>query len=102
VPTGWIQVIPDIIDEVDKYNPNSILDIGIGFGKYGVLLREKFELPYERYNKSDWNMKIDGIEAFTGYHNPIHDYVYNHVYYKNVIECIHQLPIYDVVLLIDV
>lgn len=50
----------------------------------------------------DWHIKIDGIEAFASYQNPIHDHVYDKVYYGNVFDCIHQLPQYDVVLLIDV
>ncbi|WP_442597931.1 glycosyltransferase [Neobacillus sp. D3-1R] len=102
MPTSWTESIADILDEVEKYKPISILDIGIGFGKYGVLLRERFELPYQRYYKDDWTIRIDGIEAYKGYENPIHDYVYDHVYYDSVSNCIEKLPLYDVVLLIDV
>lgn len=102
MPTSWIQSIPEILSEVQKYKPKSILDIGIGFGKYGVLLRETMELAEERYEKKDWSIKIDGIEAFKDYHNPLHDYVYDKVYYDTVSNCIEKLPDYDVVLLIDV
>ncbi|MGN8648363.1 glycosyltransferase [Gracilibacillus sp. HCP3S3_G5_1] len=102
MPTSWIQAIPEIMEEVERFKPNSILDIGIGFGKYGVLLRESLELPYERYSKSDWKVRLDGVEAFTNYKNPIHEHVYDKVYYRNVTECIDRLPDYDVVLLVDV
>lgn len=102
MPTSWIQCIPEILSEVEKYKPKSILDIGIGFGKYGVLLRETLELAEERYDKKDWNIKIDGIEAFRNYHNPLHDYVYDKVHYDTVANSIGKLLDYDVVLLIDV
>lgn len=102
MPTSWIKAVPEILEEVKAFNPVSILDIGIGFGKYGVLLREELELPNERYKKLDWHIRIDGIEAFASYQNPIHDYVYDKLYYGNVFDRIHQLPQYDVVLLIDV
>lgn len=102
MPTSWIESIPEILSTIDEFKPNSILDIGIGFGKYGVLLREKLELPYERYNKADWTVRIDGIEAFKDYQNPIHNYVYDKVYYDTIHNCIEKLPKYDVVLLIDV
>ncbi|MBB6449214.1 glycosyltransferase involved in cell wall biosynthesis [Geomicrobium halophilum] len=102
MPTSWYQVIPEIIDQILVDQPQSILDMGIGFGKYGVLLREVFDIPYERYEKNSWSVKIDGIEGFERYRNPLHDYAYNHVYYESIDDLLHKLPVYDTVLLIDV
>ena len=51
MPTSWYQAVPAIIDLVHMDGPQSILDIGVGFGKYGVLLRESIDIPYERYDK---------------------------------------------------
>ena len=42
-----------VLDAILQLNPSSVLDIGCGSGKYGVLLREY--LPKAR---------IDGIEGF--------------------------------------
>jgi glycosyltransferase involved in cell wall biosynthesis len=98
----WMENIPEIISEVSKFQPESILNIGIGFGKYGVLLREKLERSKELNKKEDWNIRLDGIEPFKNYQNPIHDFVYDNVYYDSVTNCIENLPNYDVVLLIDV
>lgn len=102
MPTSWIQAMPKIVEEVEKYKPSSVLDVGIGFGKYGVLLRDALELPYKRYDKEDWIIKIDGVEVFQGYRNPIHEYVYDNVYYENINESIIQFPPYDVVLMVDI
>ena len=102
MPTSWFQAIPDILSLLQREQPRSILDIGVGFGKYGLLIRDILEIPFERYNKQQWICQIDGVEAFEGYKNPIHDYVYNKVFYDDIRNIIHQLPNYDVILLIDV
>lgn len=103
MPTSWYQAVPTIIDLVHMDDPQSILDIGVGFGKYGVLLRESIDIPYERYDKETWHLQLDGIEGFEGYNNPIHDYVYNKMYYGNIFSVLPTLAQnYDTLLLIDV
>uniref|UniRef100_A0A7V4TH12 Glycosyltransferase n=1 Tax=Candidatus Caldatribacterium saccharofermentans TaxID=1454753 RepID=A0A7V4TH12_9BACT len=102
MPLSFVQAIPVIIEQVAHLKPSSILDVGIGFGKYGVLLREALELPYERYARSRWKVKIDGVEAFEGYRNPIHEFAYNRVFYGRIEEILSSLGQYDVILLIDV
>lgn len=102
MPTSWYETIPTILDKVRIEKPTSILDIGIGFGKYGVLLREALDIPFERYEKRDWKIKIDGIEAFKDYQNPIHEYIYDKIYYNTVENVLPSLDHYDVIMLIDV
>jgi len=102
MPLSFVQAIPVIIEQVAHLKPSSILDVGIGFGKYGVLFREALELPYERYARSQWKVKIDGVEAFEGYRNPIHEFAYNRVFYGRIEEILPSLGQYDVILLIDV
>ena len=102
MPTSWYQAIPPILDQIKTESPQSILDIGVGFGKYGLLLRDVLDIPFERYHKQQWQVRIDGIEAFEQYKNPLHDFAYDHVYYGNAMEIIDQLPIYDGILFVDV
>lgn len=102
MPTSWYQSIPNILEQIKKQNPKTILDIGVGFGKYGVLIREVLELPYQRYDKKQWLVKIDGIEAFEKYKNPMYDYIYNKIYYGDAVQIIKRLSKYDCILLIDV
>ncbi|MFS0784361.1 glycosyltransferase [Bacillus sp. 1P06AnD] len=103
MPTSWYQAVPAIIDLVVMDQPKSVLDIGVGFGKYGLLLREAFDIPYERYEKADWHLQVDGIEGFEGYRNPVHDYVYDRMHYGNVFNILPELDQkYDTLLLIDV
>ncbi|MGM9926131.1 MAG: glycosyltransferase [Bacillus sp. (in: firmicutes)] len=103
MPASWYQATPAIVDLVLLDQPKSILDIGVGFGKYGVLLREALDIPYERYEKESWTVKIDGIEGVEAYQNPIHSYVYNEIHYGEIYTVLPKLTqSYDTVLLIDV
>ncbi|RLQ94552.1 glycosyltransferase [Falsibacillus albus] len=102
MPTSFYQAIPEIIEHVRMDGPASILDVGVGFGKYGVLLREVFDIPFERYEKKSWQLKIDGIEGFEGYKNPLHEHVYDQVIYGDVESVIDQMGSYDTILMIDV
>lgn len=102
MPTSWYHVIPRILGRVLVEQPTSVLDVGVGFGKYGLLLRETLEIAEKRYEKSSWKIRIDGIEAFHGYHNPIHEYIYDHIEYKPIEKALTNLGCYDVILLIDV
>jgi 2-polyprenyl-3-methyl-5-hydroxy-6-metoxy-1,4-benzoquinol methylase len=91
------------MDLIINLNPNSILDIGAGFGKYGVLCREYLELWDGREIYDKFTRRIDAVEAFEEYITPIHRFVYNNVYVDNVLKIIDNLKLnYDLVLLIDV
>lgn len=103
MPSSFFGQIPKIMEFVKVENPRSVLDIGIGFGKYGVLCREDLDICYQSYKKENWQIIIDGIEGFEYYQNPIHDYVYNKVYYGLIQDVIKKIrKRYDLGLMIDV
>jgi hypothetical protein len=91
------------MDLVVNLNPSSILDVGTGFGKYGLLCREYLELWDGRENYSQFLRKIDGVEAFENYITPVHEFVYNRVYVKDILKLMNELEFsYDLILLVDV
>ena len=102
MPTSWYQAIPNILTQVRLLNPESILDIGIGFGKYGLLFRDQLEIPFMRYEKNNWKVKIDGVEVFETYHNPVYDFAYDKVYFGDILKIVDTLQNYDCITLIDV
>ena len=51
MPTSWYQAIPSIMEQIEYQRPKSILDVGVGFGKYGLLIRDILEIPYKNYKK---------------------------------------------------
>lgn len=82
--------------------PKSVLDIGVGFGKYGFLMREYLDIRKRRYEKARWEAQIDGIESYAAYITPMHRYLYNNLMIGDVCEMVGTLPAYDLVIMADV
>lgn len=92
----------NLVDDIHKrFGTPSILDIGAGFGKYGMLLRERMDVRFKRYNKEDWVTRIDAVESYKDYINPIYKYVYNTIHHNRIEAIIDNLPNYDIILMID-
>ena len=90
------------MDIVIALKPFSVLDIGSGFGKYGVLCREYLEL-WDGRREYKFLRRIDGVEVFENYITPLHKFIYNNIYTENITELIKKIDYkYDLVLLIDV
>jgi len=101
MPSSHCFQISKIVDRIMQLNPQSVLDVGAGFGKYGVLCREYLEYwgPNAELN---WKRKIDAVEVFPDYITPLHRYVYDNIYQQNVLDIIYKLKDYDLVLFIDI
>lgn len=103
MPSSQHYHISKIMDLIININPMSILDIGTGFGKYGVLCREYLELWDGRHNYSQFLRRIDGVEVFGDYITPLHKFVYNNIYVDDIMEVLDKIETkYDLILLIDV
>lgn len=83
-------------------NVKSLLDVGVGFGKFGVLAREFLDIRLKRYYKEDWVALIDGIEIFMDYTNPIYHYIYNNVFYGDALKMAPFLHNYDIIIMSEV
>src|SRR4028118_1346287 len=102
MPTSDLYNITSIMSVVCHLKPTTILDIGCGFGKYGVLMREYLELWQEKLHPESWKTNIVAIDAFAGYHNPIWDLVYNHVKIGDAKAILPTLGNFDLILIADV
>ncbi len=102
MPTSDVHNIVPILSVIQNLQPRSVLDIGCGFGKYGVLLREYLDVWHERLETEDWQIRLEGIDAFAPYHNPIWDYIYRKVHVGEAQEILPTLPEFDVILIADV
>jgi len=91
-----------MMEHVTKVRPASVLDIGVGFGKWGFLCREYLDINELRYKPQDWKTIIDGCEAFPDYATPVYGYVYNNIFFGDVLERVSSLPNYDLIILGDV
>jgi hypothetical protein len=102
MPSSQYYHISKIMEMIISLKPNSVLDIGSGYGKFGVLCREYLEL-WDGRQKYEFKKRIDCVEVFKEYITPLHRYIYNNIYNANILDLATELHHkYDLVLLIDV
>ena len=101
MPSSQIENISQITQWIADLNPKSILDVGVGFGKYGALAREYTDIRYGRYYPVHWQTVIDGIEVFGKYESPLWK-VYNQVFLSDASKLISSLRNYELILLCDI
>jgi len=107
MPSSRPNLIPTVIHIIRQLRPKSILDVGVGFGKWGHLFREYtdiLESEHEpaRYHRANWQVRIDGIEGFPDYITEMHRFLYNDIHIGNAAQLIKTLPGYDIIFLGDV
>ena len=107
MPSSRAIHVPAILNLVRRLQPESVLDVGTGFGKWGVLFREYTDIiasenEPDRYDKSNWRVRIDGIEGFPEYLTPLHEFVYDQVFVGDMRQVADEVGEYDVIFLGDV
>jgi len=104
MPTSNLRQISGIVEMIAAADPQSMLDVGVGFGKFGVLAREYLELLDGRALYDQWSRRIDGIEIFPDYLTELHDAVYDRIMEGDAADILPTLPNgdYDLILLVDV
>jgi len=91
-------VISDICSKIIEVQPKTILDIGIGFGKYGFLAKE-----YTDIWKDKKEVHITGIDAYEStINNPVAKLIYDKLIHGEINKLIKVLPAYDMVFFCDV
>lgn len=100
--------IPLILHVVIQLRPSSILDIGKGFGKYGMLLHEYLGIDNQRRIDPSRTMVqqsrilVDAVEADPQLMMPHLSHFYNVVHVGNVLRMYKDFPKYDLIMMIDV
>lgn len=95
--SNW-QNISYNIELVRKLNPQTILDVGVGFGRWGMLFREFLEIWEGGRYDGNWQRRIDGIEIFPGYIKDYHRYFYNEIYTENALDFVRETEMkYDLI-----
>lgn len=102
MPTSDHSYITDTITIVRRLKPASILDIGVGFGKWGFLFREYLDVMAGRPFPKAWKTIIHGVEIFPRYCQEYPHFGYDHVYNDNILAIIDSLPQYDLIFASDV
>ena len=107
MPSSRPHTIPVVIHLLRQLKPASILDVGVGFGKWGHLFREYTDIVAAerdppRYERSNWKVRIDGIEGHPAYLTPAHHYLYNQIHIGDALTILPALPRYDLVFMGDI
>ena len=102
MPSSQYYHISKLMHIIIALKPLKVLDVGTGFGKYGILCREYLDL-WDGRQKYEFASQIDGVEVFKDYITPLHHFVYNNIYNDNITAVTSKLEMgYDLVLLLDV
>ncbi len=97
MPIGSFAVVPELVQALLIAQPRSVLDLGLGFGGGGVLVREWLDLGVR-----PWRTHLVGVECWADYRNPVWD-LYDVVYLQTMEQFLeHSRQQFDVVLLSDV
>lgn len=98
--------VPMIVEYMRKVKPNTVLDLGVGFGKIGWLVREYLEAWNDRVLKNQWSINLIGIEIFEDYHKDgLQRLLYDDIIYEDILNIIEIFPIVnriDLICAIDV
>jgi len=100
MPTSRPIALTPVCKYILQRGPKSVLDIGIGFGKWGYLAREYTDVWRNRIYKNEWETVIHGIEGFGKYITPAIEYIYDEIFIGDAFKILPQLGHYDMIICI--
>lgn len=74
MPIGSSSVVPYVVSELLARRPQTVLDLGCGFGWAAAAIRQWLDAGVQ-----PWRTRIEAVEAFSAYRNPawhLYDAVY--------------------------
>lgn len=103
MPVSLLRHIPLQVGAVMDLHPNSVLDVGCGFGIYGALLREYLDVWCAPCEYGEHRTRIDAIEVYEPYITGLHRSVYDGVFVGDALAPDSPLrcSTYDVILILD-
>jgi SAM-dependent methyltransferase len=99
VPSSSLEAAYVVTQAVLRLEPRRILDLGMGTGKFGFLLREQHDFAKDR--KELWITGVEGYEAYVGDHQRL---VYDEIVIDDIVRFVfaYDGEPFDVALLLDV
>lgn len=99
--TSSIGHVRHVMKHVLELRPSSILDVGIGFGRWGFLCREMLDVFNERHSKDQWKVRIEGIEIYEPYIQEHHRYIYDKIHVGDARTLAGALGRFDLIIIGD-
>lgn len=99
--TSSIGHVRHVMRHIISTNPESVLDVGIGFGRWGFLCREMLDAFAGRVRKEQWKIRIEGVEIFEAYLQDHQRYIYDKIHIGDAKKIVPTLGEYGVVIIGD-
>lgn len=102
--SNW-QNISYCVELIRLVSPAKVLDVGVGFGRWGMICREFLDVWQGKVFRDQWTTRVEGIEVFERNIDVYHACFYDHIYRADAYELLVQqkaLNDYDLVILGDV
>lgn len=97
MPIGCCSLVPAIVTQLTNRRPCSVLDLGVGMGFYGAVVRQWLD-----FGVRPWRTRIVGVEGFDAYRNSCWD-LYDEVIVTSIEEYLGTATeTWDAILLLDV
>ena len=94
--------ISTCIEHIISIQPESVLDVGCGFGLWGFLCREYLDAWNSRIRPEEWTTRIDGIEIFEPYISDHQRALYSSITIADIREAAPTVDNYDLIITGDV
>ncbi len=102
MPASTGVFITPALTEIDKLRPESVLDVGCGFGLWGFLCRLYLDVfPGRRY-RENWRIRIEGVEVFPKYIMPHQEFLYDKIHIGNIETLFDELDEFDLYIFGDI
>jgi predicted TPR repeat methyltransferase len=106
MPSSFPDALSVVAAWVQALRPASVLDVGIGFGKYGLLFREYLDVAPRSdglaAGAAPAAVRIEGIEAWEPYVGPLQRAIYDRIHVGDALALLPSLGRYDLVFAADV
>lgn len=100
--SNW-QNVPFCIEALMKIAPARVLDVGVGFGRWGMIVREFCDVWFGRVSPEAWSVDVAGIEAFPKNITPYHEQFYSRVHLGDAADFLRRTDeTFDVIIFGDV
>ena len=97
MPIGCLSCVPHVAARLMAQRPRSVLDLGVGMGFYGAVVRQWLDNGVR-----PWTTRLVGVEGWEGYRNPTWE-LYDEVHVQPMEAFLaSQRELFDAILLMDV
>lgn len=101
--SNW-QNISFCVELLRQISPAAVLDVGVGYGRWGMLCREFLDVWSGRVFRQDWKVRVEGIEIFPKNIDHYHSYFYDTIHLADAYMFMQSAApgAYDLIILGDV